>query len=755
MATKRTTKPIKIRIDNLRGSYSGEIADGLVRDLPDGYGTATLDDGFTLKGRFKHGNFVQGTAESSNIFLKGDFDNLTWLGGEDGYIKFSNGDTLEGGIDPISKELIIRQLTATQEPFGDTVKLYHQKTADGKFYLVGELGMRCEGKIFGTFRELSQNTRVPTYFGVPKMNYICTNGECIINFSRSNGLFSQIGGRIRTDLNNTTTINGEFNFRNESLQTFLTIRGQFGFERDLQQDKQFDFSEKFVTLHFQNSPKFHTTLTLQDAPNTIIYETPNGKFVGQKKFIASENQPPQSDNSQSNDAQQVVYVGTMTSRDRCIELNGTFDSTLRFKCGKIRYTKDDEIINLTSEQISIQVKKPQTTCYSSTNSIGEYQNSIIHQKGTMAVEFSLTSDFDNIVKSCSFAYQPILTQGEIQHTLPDGSYFDGKLTSSDPKTHKHNNAYVGEFIKTDNDGNLEFRKMGIFDKNYVLKSGSIHQKNINDSNKDFDGTKDASGYNGTLTDPRDGSYESGLFDRELNFLSGKFKKIYDNSAIFEGETTDLITANGILFRNGDFIQKGDFIIDWGCPENPTFERGKLLVRFDDKEQTFCEGIFDCDGLGLTTKDDKPLFADATYLLNFKNSSHPNGMPLITRDITDAYTQFLMLTRYQDLVNCKHPKVADAAKSAEQTSTTSQANTTPQPTVEPQLQTEITATENNNNTATNSDENKSATAHYDDIVQIAGQTIHTQDASTQPFDQNLASNVMSKLINPNKENSQIK
>lgn len=394
------------------------------------------------------------------------------------------------------------------------------------------------------------------------------------------------------------------------------------------------------------------------------------------------------------------YYGTMTKKNRTFSAEGIFDNNLVFQNGEITLNAGAEIFKFMGGAFEITQPQMSTLNYLGAVS-GSHQTKTSKFDGDFTVGVAVTLDNSNIVKSAGIFAKPDYARGHIVlDALENGLNFEGDYSK-------------------------------------------------------------ASGYKGRLENSANGDYKEGDFDKKMEFLKGKFRRTYDNNAVFEGSTSNLTTAKGTFGRAGDFKQIGDFEFD--DEFNPIFVRGNLAVRFDDEANSYCEGRFDRDGIKISGADGKPLFGDNTYLLSFKNDRLAGCEAVSGKDLIDAYTKFSMIAQSY-VVELKPQNVERAPKAEEESDKAGEvedksAEVESKKAEVEEKQTEEVAKEEEvkteEHTALMEKESKQKSDYYTDIVEIAGEKIDTSTTKSNAVDISLAQSMMSRIINPNKDTSQEK
>ena len=766
MAEIKSFKNASIKIDKEKGLYTGEAICGIISPTPEGYGTASVaNNKITLTGQFKNGNFVNGDAQNITAKYHGSFDNFNWLGGSDGIIEYANGDYIKGGINPISKKLEITDMQLIDNSqFHDSLRAKHIREKDSSIHLRGTQTFQNGSTITGEFEYGGIKTNILSVTH-NSPHFYCIHGQCHIIIQDDETQKVEISGTYhRDDSTKQVSIEGTYTLNNKIDGTNLVCSGVFDFDRFTDNDTKPYISEKFGSIKIAPDLGFNINLVLRKG-GKITLNTPNGKFSGEKVNLVQDNGQFIS-----------TYKGTMTNKNHTLSVSGAFDNELIFQGEEFKIKTESEIVHFSSKSLKISQIGKGTINYSG-NAKGSYLNKTENLEGEFSTDLSLELDKYNLIKSAKLNKKPIHICGKIQHHTANGAFFDGELLSMEQrknaqnlpafvKNSTFNVIYTGNHYLLNDQKEYIFDKNGVFSENYQHEYGKVYMLNALGTPYTFKGDYDReAGYKGTLTNPLNEDYQSGEFDCNLDFLSGKFRKHYHNLAMFEGETTDLITAKGTLSRDGDFVQKGNFEIDEEM--YPTLVSGDIMVYFDDAENTYCEGKYDQNGIKLTNKDDLPLFGDNTYLLNFKNNKYPEGEPIVSKDLTDAYTQFLRIAEFYreaagDISNKNDSKLSTNTTPKN----TNQATQTTDNTIQTAEQIVNQYTQNNKQKQTQQakKENKQteqsnttspSTSKFTDIIDIAGKIIDTKDTDTQPFDKTVAQNIMSKLTNPNKEISQEK
>lgn len=759
MAEIKSFKNASIKIDKEKGLYTGEAINSLISPTPEGYGTASFaNNKITLTGQFKNGSFVNGDAQNVTTKYHGSFDNFNWLGGGDGVIEYANGDYCRGSINPISKKLEITDMLLTDNSqFHDSLRAKHVREKDDTVRLLGTQTLQNGSTITGTFECGGIKTNILSITHTPPQFY-CTQGQCHIIIQDDDTQKVEISGNyLRDDLTQQISIDGVYTLNNKIDGTSLICNGVFDFERFVGNDKKTFISEKFGGIRISNDLGYNINLVLRTG-GKIKLKTPSGSFVGEKISLIQDNVHYVS-----------TYSGTMTNKSQTISSSGTFDSNLTLLDGEIKIKTDSEIINFAFDRLKINHISKGNLNYSGEVR-GTYLNRNENLEGLFTTDFNLELDKCNLAKEARLNTKPTQICGKIQHRTESGAFFEGELLSMEQRNKDKNlpqfvrnpafsEIYTGNYYLLNDQKEYIFNKSGVFSENYQHEYGKTYMQNALGKPYTFTGEYDReTGFRGTLSNPENNDYQSGEFDSELEFVSGKFRKHYHNSAIFEGETSDLQNATGILSRKGDFVQKGKFEIDGEM--YPTLISGDVLVYFDDEEKTYCEGKFDLNGIKLSNLDNLPLFGDNTYLLNFKNKRYPQGEPIVSKDLTEAYTQFLLIAKF-----CKEDIETLDSELASTTPTQEKVQQDAKPLQEVENSTQTAeqiinkytqkVEQTQQNTQESEQQSTETSAKFTDMIDIAGKIIDTRKTDTQPFDMAAAQNLMSKLTNPNKEPSQNK
>lgn len=723
-----------VKIGKTRGVYTGDAFTGLLFPIPEGFGEfVTTDKKVTLKGQFKNGSFVNGKAETEFVTCWGSFDNFTWLGGGDARLEFKNqnGSFIEGKIDPETKNFLITNMQVADEVYGDSFVVMHKidpKTQKSR--LVGKQIFKNNSEISGFFEcdginrnILSQNGKLP--------QLTCVEGDCHLVIQDFAQQKVEISGKYKRNLDtNSTKITGIYSLNNSSEKISLVCDGVFDFTRKAEHSANTKISEMFGAMDVRPNISCVVGLNMRTG-GKIKLNTESGSFSGTK--IASK------DGSGAPN-----YSGEMHVKNHSIALNGVFDKNLVFQNGEFEAKSDKESVKFVFDGAKI-TRLPNSTIKYANIVHGTYAKKDFYADGVFDAGVNVTYNKFGVIESASLTQSPEHISGEVRHQTADGSYFVGELLSNDQRLEGYKlpaiaknmaikKIYSGNFYKTDEKDGYIFNQKGIFSEGYHHEFGKTYMINALGTGKVFAGDYDsAKGYKGTLTDTQNGDFADGVFDTKLNFRSGKFRRTYDNRSIFEGETADCEFGKGTLYRPGDFVKTGEFEFDH-CMD-PTFLRGDIIVGFEDGKESFCEGKYDCDGLKLLNLDGQPLFDNAKYLLMFKNDECPNGETVVDSDLTDAYTKFLQIVANRNAVEGAEISSAPDKKTA--------------------VTKPIELKKEQKKEAGETPKDKKTTARYVDAVEVAGDIINSNATGGSSFDVSLAQQMMSRLINPNKEASQNK
>lgn len=737
MAEIREFTKAPIKINKVKGYYTGDALTGLISPVPEGFGEfTTADNKITLKGQFKNGSFVNGKAETKFVTCWGSFDNFVWLGGNKARLDFNNSQKsfIEGSVNPKTKEFEISKMVIVDKVFGDKYEVGHIRSGDVDLVLFGNQDFTNNSNIYGDFVCDGINRDLLTQNGeLPKLT--CVKGKCKLKIQDSKEQKAVISGNYARDEKSwQVTIDGVYSLENESEFLTLESEGIFDFVRKEKEFADDNISEQFGALRVKNELGSHIDLVLR-AGGKIKFKTLGGIFEG----VKSEPQIEQGQTVQT-------YVGKMSKHSNTFTANGTFDSDLTFQKGVINLKTGAETCKFWLDDMKVDKSQNGVMNYSGTV-YGSYKTKDMHLQGAFNSGFVFSVDEYNVIKTAVLDDGLTHISGKVRHHTADGAYFEGKLLSQSQREmsllapsfvrddFSIKKIYHGEYSLLDNLGEYIFDQKGYFSDGYHHEYGSSFMKNALGTGKTFNGKYSRqSGYDGYLKNPKNDDFQKGYFDTNLKFISGEFRQTYSNDAVFEGTSLDLRNASGTLSRKGDFMQKGSFKLDSDL--YPELVRGDLLVHFDDDGHTYCEGKFDKDGIKLTNLNGEALFGDSTYLLNFKNENFEGSEVVAGKNLTDIYTRYLAILRACGSEKVKTavdtPKVAEVCEKTEE-------NTSKQ----------------EENTQTSEVAGKSGAVHFTDAVEIAGEIVDTTTAGDKPFDKSLAESVMSRLKNPNKESSQDK
>lgn len=723
MAEIKQVSKQKITLNKEKGEYTGEAYASLLGTKPEGYGVATFENGMTLDGRFKEGNFITGTAKLAGIVYQGDFMDLKWLGGTNGRIDYPNDDYIMGAINPISKRLEVKHLKSTQD-YDDVVIGAHTVDRFGQKIFYATQTFTNGSKIEGVFEAKYVPQEGINYynFGISKDRYFCKKGKANIILRNDNNLTASISGEYSSIKDKSfAQINGVYTFTNKNDAISITATGEFTYARKAHEGASHDsVSEDFSgDLANKNAlSKYDTNITLLDG-GKIKIETPASTFSAVKKITDGT----------------ITYQGAMYASDGSFSAEGTFDKNLNILDGKVLIKNGTDAFSAVLSDITAK-NNPSSTSYTAQAN-GTFSQLRDTKEGLFSVSFDVKKDLAKLTEEAYMFTEPTFVSGKMKQYLPTGEVFDGELYSLEQKDAARNGLpqldkyradplYFGTYKYTTDSGEVIFSETGFFEQGYRFICGQTYRKNINDSMLDFTGLYNMEkGYEGKLENPFNGDYQDGLFDTQLNFLSGKMRETYANCAIFEGHTADHKIAIGTLERKDHFHHKGHF--EFNEDDYPVLTNGDVFVNFDTADHAFCKARYDREGF--------ELFDGKTYICNFKNDLLPDGVAVADYNITDAFTKFLLYTASQaNNHNAVQPQVtlpaADSSTEAQQIVNKYQ-----------QEKGQSTEAQAAKNTA------------YTDFIESAEGIISSLDAKNKPFDMATSQSIMSKVTNPNKPTQQ--
>ncbi len=277
-----TKAPIKI--NKVKGYYTGDAMTGLISPVPEGFGEfTTLDKKIVLKGQFKNGSFVNGKAETKFVTCRGSFDNFVWLGGNKARLDFNNSKKsfVEGSVNPKTKEFEISKMVIVDKVFGDKYEVGHINSGDGKLVLFGHQYLKNNSVIYGDFvcgginRDLLTQTDE-----LPKL--ACVNGKCKLTIQNDKEQKAVISGNYARDKKSgQVTISGVYSLENEPEFLTLESEGVFDFVRKEKEFAKDNISEQFGILRVKNELGSHFDLVLR-AGGKVKFKTLGGIFEGVK-----------------------------------------------------------------------------------------------------------------------------------------------------------------------------------------------------------------------------------------------------------------------------------------------------------------------------------------------------------------------------------------------------------------------------------------------------------------------------------------
>ena len=606
----------RLTLGKQKGLYTGTAYNSLLSIAPDGFGKLEFPDGSYLEGRFKNGVFVNGTAVTAdNTTYKGDFDNYTWLGGT---INYSNGDYIEGKVDPKTKTLTMTSFRLSQrdsegskmvdeainvisynetklpniEPFTSKQSIATQK--------MGSTGI-IKGKFETIFIEGNQSN-----FGVTKPTFNCVDTEAKIEvfvcknkndikLAKNKVSNTQVGfGKLTGKYNSITQkITGTYTFKNGKISK--TLVGEFLYARHPHNSVVSEDFEKYFTdfgKYDDGTPKVGPDMLgykiiLQQGDVSIKDE--NGIFKGTKH-------QKESDNSTIT----TFYTNAvLEDNTKNIVLSGKFNDNLKFLQGTVEIHNQGNIDNLNG---SYSILNEET-------GLGNFKGKTIYtskeyQSGNFKITLVANTSPCGMLKSieCPMTF----VSGEFLKLFSNNRQFKGQtidlLQKDTTQDYNKNNlndkaCYFGVFSQEAN-GQTILKYDGLFDKSFVLLEGFIHQFGQETSpiqeiaGKRTSLAEDEFGFVGTVKYKNGDQYE-GDFKRDYTFLRGKVDEILPNGSRFIASTLNNINYNGELKRKGDYWQKGEFT---RLEEKEyLFNRGKSCTYFDRDDKAKCYSNYDEDG----------------------------------------------------------------------------------------------------------------------------------------------------------------